>query len=257
MAQEWLYQDGLKPLVEMDGQGRVVSRFVYATHANVPDYLVKGGQTYRVITDVRGSVRLVVNVATGNIAQQMNYDEYGQVTQDTNPGFQPFGYAGGLYDSITKLAHFGARDYDPSTGRWLSKDPIGFDGGSNWFAYCGNDPVSYLDPLGLQDGMSNPGNTEPLAELEAQACGERTATQKAKEALQNKLRHIFDKPQHKLDSVLKQFGGDREKAFNAMQDALKNQNLPNNQLFQTTVTTGSMKYFTVRHNEPVWHENNV
>jgi len=45
MAQEWLYQDGLKPLVEMDGQGRVVSRFVYATHANVPDFRMAGVQS--------------------------------------------------------------------------------------------------------------------------------------------------------------------------------------------------------------------
>ncbi|MFZ1827466.1 MAG: RHS repeat-associated core domain-containing protein [Candidatus Competibacteraceae bacterium] len=55
---------------------------------------------------------------------------------DTNPGFQPFGFAGGLYDQDTGLVRFGARDYDPETGRWTAKDPILFAGGdANLFAY--------------------------------------------------------------------------------------------------------------------------
>ncbi|MDH5679538.1 MAG: RHS repeat-associated core domain-containing protein, partial [Nitrospinota bacterium] len=46
------------------------------------------------------------------------------MVSDTNPGFQPFGFAGGLYDQHTKLTRFGARDYDAHAGRWTSKDPI-------------------------------------------------------------------------------------------------------------------------------------
>jgi len=71
---------------------------------------------------------LVVNSETGAIAQRMRYDEYGQVLEDTNPGFQPFGYAGGLYDPDSGLVRFGARDYDAEIERWLAKDPIGFGG---------------------------------------------------------------------------------------------------------------------------------
>ena len=59
----------------------------------------------------------------------MDYDSFGNVLQDTQPGFQPFGFAGGLYDPDTKLVRFGARDYDPRTGRWTAKDPILFAGG--------------------------------------------------------------------------------------------------------------------------------
>jgi YD repeat-containing protein len=85
-------------VAELDGSGAVVSRFVYATHVNVPDYLVKGGQTYRLVLDHLGSVRLVVNTSDGTVAQRLDYDEYGRITQNTSPGFQPFGYAG-AYDS--------------------------------------------------------------------------------------------------------------------------------------------------------------
>jgi RHS repeat-associated protein len=84
------------------------------------------------------------------VAEQILYDEFGNVMSDTSPGFQPFGFAGGLYDRDTRLVRFGARDYDPQTGRWLAKDPIRFDGkDSNLFGYSCSDPVNLIDPSGL------------------------------------------------------------------------------------------------------------
>jgi RHS repeat-associated protein len=59
----------------------------------------------------------------------MTHDAWGNVVQDTAPGFQPFGFAGGLWDADTGLVRFGARDYDSVTGRWTAKDPLIFDGG--------------------------------------------------------------------------------------------------------------------------------
>jgi RHS repeat-associated protein len=127
-----------------------VSRFVYATGVNVPDYMIKGGVTYRIIKDHLGSPRLVIDVATNTVAQEMDYDAFGKVTLDTNPWFQPFGFAGGLYDRDTKLVRFGARDYEAGTGRWTAKDPILFAGGDlNLYGYVLNDPITLSDPLGL------------------------------------------------------------------------------------------------------------
>jgi RHS repeat-associated protein len=150
LVQGFLYSGSLRPVAELDGAGNVVSRFVYATGDNVPDYQVKGGVTYRIITDNLGSIRLVVNTATGQVVQRMDYDEFGNVTRDTNPGFQPFGFAGGLYDRDTGLVHFNARDYDARTGRWTTKDPLSFAGGAaNLYAYASGDPVNQRDPSGL------------------------------------------------------------------------------------------------------------
>jgi RHS repeat-associated protein len=150
LIQGFLYQDQLNPIAELDGSGNVVAQFVYGTQPHVPDYLIKGGITYRVITDHLGSPRLVVNTQNGAVAQRLDYDEFGQVIQDTNPGFQPFGFAGGIYDQATNLIRFGARDYDPHTGRWTSKDPIRFEGGDpNLYAYVDNNPLRYTDPTGL------------------------------------------------------------------------------------------------------------
>jgi len=130
-------------VAELDGTGTVVARFVYGTKANVPDYMEKGGVTYRILSDHLGSVRLVVDAATGAVAQRLDYDEFGIVLTDTAPGFQPFGFAGGIYDPQTKLVRFGARDYDAEVGRWTSKDPVRFDGGdNNLYGYVVNDPVN-------------------------------------------------------------------------------------------------------------------
>ena len=70
--------------------------------------------------------------------------------KNTNLDFQLFTYNRGLYDNDTKLTRFGARDYDPTIGRWTTKDPIGFAGGdTNLYAYVGGNPMSYVDPSGL------------------------------------------------------------------------------------------------------------
>ena len=149
LVQGLLYRDQLSPIAELDSSGNVVSRFVYATRLHVPDYLVRGGSTYRIVADSIGSVRLVIDVATGVVAQRLDYDEFGRVLLDTNPGFQPFGFAGGLYDPDTELVRFGARDYDPHSGRWTAKDPIRFQGGeTNLYRYAAGDPVNGIDPTG-------------------------------------------------------------------------------------------------------------
>jgi RHS repeat-associated protein len=96
-------------------------------------------------------VRLVVNTATGAVVQRIDYDTFGNVTSDTNPGFQPFGFAGGIYDQHTRLIEFGARDYDAEVGRWTGKDPIRFQGGdTNLFGYTLDDPINFVDPDGLK-----------------------------------------------------------------------------------------------------------
>ena len=151
-VQGFLYQGQLKPVAELDGNENIVSRFVYAVGVNVPDYLVKGGVTYRILKDHLGSPRLVVDISTGMIAQRMDYDEYGKVLADSNPGFQPFGFAGGIYDRDAGLVRFGARDYEAGSGRWMSHDPRLT---RNFFKYSLNNPVNYLDRNGEEPTKSS------------------------------------------------------------------------------------------------------
>ena len=149
LVKGWLYRSQLQPVAELDGAGNVVARFVYSTRVNVPDYMIKAGSTYRFVHDHLGSVRLVVDAATGVVAQRIDYDAWGRGLSGADPGFQPFGFAGGMSDPDTGLVRFGRRDYDAESGRWTSKDPLRFDGGdTNLFGYLVGDPVNWLDATG-------------------------------------------------------------------------------------------------------------
>ena len=149
-VQRFVYGSQLQIAGELDGSGQLVSRFIYGSRPNVPDVMIKNGSNFKLITDQIGSVKLVVNSANGTIAQKIEYDEFGRVISDSNPGFQPFGFAGGLYDRHTGLTRFGVRDYDAEAGRWTSKDSIRFEGGdTNLYGYVINDPINFADPTGL------------------------------------------------------------------------------------------------------------
>jgi RHS repeat-associated protein len=137
-------------VAELDGAGNVVARFVYGSRPNIPDYVVTASGTLRIFSDHLGSPRLVVNASTGALVQRLDYDEFGRVTLDSNPGAQPFGFAGGIYDADTGLVRFGARDYDAETGRWTRKDPADFSGGQvNLYGYILSNPVNLIDATGL------------------------------------------------------------------------------------------------------------
>lgn len=98
---------------------------------------------------------------------RLDYAAFGGVS-GAGVGVIPQGFAGGLYDAQTGLVRFGARDYDPRVGRWVSKDPIRFDAtGTNLYAYALSDPVNVIDSNGLNPiviiGICAGGGCEALA----------------------------------------------------------------------------------------------
>ena len=150
----WVYQDALNPVAQLDGAGNVEQIYVYGSKAHVPDLIIEpGARTLSVVTDQVGSVRRVVDVATGTIAQSVDYTPFGVLeSSSAEPGFdQPFRFAGGLYDAEVGLIRLGARDYDSEVARWTTSDPIRFAGRqTNLYVYAGSNPVSYLDIDGLE-----------------------------------------------------------------------------------------------------------
>ena len=80
---------------------------------------IQGEQTgsYRIVSDLLGSVRQVVDLSDGAVVQRLDYDVWGNVTLNTNPDLQPFGFAGG---------------------------------DTNLYGYVANDPVNFIDPSGLE-----------------------------------------------------------------------------------------------------------
>ena len=149
LLKQWIYRDALKPAAELDGSGALVSEFVYGSKSNVPDYVRRGGATYRVISDHLGSPRYVVNVASASdVPLTATYTSFGEAT-GSGLDWMPFGFAGGLYDPDTKVIRFGKRDFDPTIGRWIAKEPLRFKAGRNFYAYAWNNPIDLFDPTGL------------------------------------------------------------------------------------------------------------
>ncbi|MCC7102944.1 MAG: RHS repeat-associated core domain-containing protein, partial [Fimbriimonadaceae bacterium] len=86
-----------------------------------------------------------------NVTDTFTYDAFGVQTARTGSTVRPFGYAGAhgyQEDGDTGFKLLGHRFYDPSTGRFLTRDPI--KDGTNWYAYCGNSPLSRVDPDGQE-----------------------------------------------------------------------------------------------------------
>jgi RHS repeat-associated protein len=106
----------------------------------------------------------------GKIKETYKYDVFGRVTifdehgseiSDSNIG-NPYMFTGRRYDSETGLYYYRARYYNASIGRFLQPDPIGYAGGVNLYAYCGNNPLVWIDPSGLSKEGSTWGENWPL-----------------------------------------------------------------------------------------------
>ncbi|MGZ3771970.1 MAG: RHS repeat domain-containing protein [Bdellovibrio sp.] len=88
-----------------------------------------------------GTPELIVEVTSGKTVEKIEFDEFGLQREAEKKSMIPFGFAGGLYDPDTEFVKFGVRDYDPKVGRWITKDPIFFDGGdTNLYGYVAQDP---------------------------------------------------------------------------------------------------------------------
>jgi len=88
--------------------------------------------------------------STGNVVQTYVYDSFGNIVLQSGALENPFTYTGREFDSETGLYFYRARYYDPSLGRFLQEDPIGFQGGDiNIYAYVGNNPINFIDSYGL------------------------------------------------------------------------------------------------------------
>jgi len=101
-----------------------------------------------IVDPLNGTVRGMASFRTGMKVKEYNEYPWGDAVADTGIVVR-YRFAGREYDSESGLYYMRARYYDPATGRWISEDPIGIEGGGNLYAYAGNDPVNFSDPSGL------------------------------------------------------------------------------------------------------------
>ncbi len=88
---------------------------------------------------------------TGTLQAEYAYGPFGELIHARGPKAQscPFRFATKYYDQETGFYNFGRRFYDPVTGQWLSREPLGEKESLNLYSYCGNDPINYVDVDGL------------------------------------------------------------------------------------------------------------
>jgi RHS repeat-associated protein len=132
-----------------DGQGNQQNRYLYGTQ--IDQVLVDETPTQMVwvLADNQGTVRDIVD-NNGDVIQHLSYDSFGKITNQTNTSFDfRYGYTGRELDVETGDYYYRARYYDSGVGRFISEDPIGFEGGdSNLSRYVFNSPTNYTDPSG-------------------------------------------------------------------------------------------------------------
>ena len=98
--------------------------------------------------DHLGNVREMTD-GTGVLRARYDYDPYGRRTKLAGDLDSDFAFTGHYFHAVSGLYLAPYRAYDPTSARWLSKDPIGERGGPNLYAYLVNSPISLVDPLGL------------------------------------------------------------------------------------------------------------
>ncbi len=141
--------DGEDILLEYDETNALLARYTHGPGIDEPVAMVRGGASYYYHQDGLGSVTELTDGA-GAMAKAYAYDAYGNIIEQTGTVENPYAYTGRELDADTGLYYYRARHYDPTTGRFLQKDPIGFGNGStNMYGYAFNAPVNLNDPLGL------------------------------------------------------------------------------------------------------------
>src|SRR5206468_3971551 len=107
--------------------------------------------TYFYAFDGNGNVTALVNAADASIAAQYENDAFGGVIRMTGlmAKANPFRFSTKFQDDESGLVYFGIRHYSSVTGRWLSRDPLDIFGGLNLLAAHRNNPMSFVDLVGL------------------------------------------------------------------------------------------------------------
>ena len=151
--QVWTVFDGVNPYMDFDGDGLLKTRYLYGPGIDELFARIGTGEDPQwYLVDRLGSVRQIVD-ASGAVLDEISYDSFGGILSESNPSQgDRFKFTGREYSPELGIYYYRARWYDPSSGRFISQDPIGFQAGDpNLYRYVGNAPGDGVDRLGLSE----------------------------------------------------------------------------------------------------------
>jgi len=101
-------------------------------------------------TDGNGNVTMLLNASQQMVAKYL-YDPFGNTLamSGTLANVNTYRFASKEWNAQTGFYYFGRRYYDPNLQRFVNRDPLAENGGLNLYGYCGNNPVSLIDIMGL------------------------------------------------------------------------------------------------------------
>ena len=149
--QAWTAYDGANPYMDFDSDGELQTRYLYGPGIDELFARIGAGEDPQwYLTDRLGSVRQIVD-GSGTILDEITYDSFGNALSESNPSQgDRFKFTGREYNPELGIYYYRARWYDPSTGQFISQDPIGFQAGDpNLYRYVNNAPGDWTDPSGL------------------------------------------------------------------------------------------------------------
>ena len=156
-----VYDENWQVIADVDAAGSVLRAYEWGEGVDRLLAVRVGGRAYAALTDVQGTVWGYAD-AHGAVVARWTYDAWGNVLSEEvaarAAGLRAVRYRfqGRERSAATGLVNFRMRWYDPVTGRWLSKDPIGLSGGLNLYAFCRGDALNRLDPFGLAHVETRP-----------------------------------------------------------------------------------------------------
>jgi len=136
--------DGHDVVQDLDNSGQVVTSYLNEPGLDKKIRQNNGRLSYFHADQVGSIIALTDN--DGNLTSLAGYDSFGH--QVGRP-ISRYSFTGRELDTDTDLYYYRARWYDSEIGRFISEDPIGLNGGENFYAYVGNSPPNFSDPYGL------------------------------------------------------------------------------------------------------------
>lgn len=111
-----------------------------------------GANIYHYTYDANGNVSEVLN-SSGSVVAHYEYDAFGDtfVASGSYAATNEYRFSTKPLDATSGLYYYGFRYYNPNTGRWPSRDPVGERGGLNLYGFIGNNAIGRNDFLGLRD----------------------------------------------------------------------------------------------------------